>query len=77
MNQKASVMMEILIFLVVAVFLSAAILFLVKSGVLETKSSYEEANVLNTEFLPTGRTGTLVLKEFEFCGYIDEDFNHI
>ncbi len=75
MNKKASVLIEILIFLVAAVFLSATILFLVKSGIIQTKSSYEEVSVLNTEFLPMGRGGTLVLKQFDFCGYIDENLN--
>jgi len=75
MNKKASVLIEILIFLVAAVFLSATILFLVKSGIIQTKSSYEEVNVLNTEFLPMGRGGTLALKQFDFCGNVDEKFN--
>ncbi|HLC88986.1 MAG TPA: hypothetical protein VJG49_03040, partial [Candidatus Nanoarchaeia archaeon] len=51
------------------------ILFLVKSGVIKTKSSSEEINVLNTEFLPMGRGGTLVLKQFQFCVNVDKSLN--
>ena len=71
LDKKASFAVELLVFLVLAAFLSAAILFLVKSGVLETKSSYEHVDLINTEFLPTGRTGTLALKEFVFCEQVD------
>ena len=75
MNKKGSVIIEIMIFLVALVFLSATILFLVKSGVIKTKSSSEEINVLNTEFLPMGRGGTLVLKQFQFCVNVDKSLN--
>src|SRR3989344_5767929 len=77
MNKKASVMIEIMIFLVIAVFLSATILFLVKSGVIQTKESYEEVNVLNTEFLPMGRGGSLTIKQFQFCGDVSSDYTCI
>lgn len=64
-----------MIFLVLAVLISATILFLVKSGVIKTKDSGAEISVLNTEFLPIGRSGTLVLKQFDFCGYVDENYD--
>tara|TARA_Y100000034_G_C6830785_1_gene374972 strand:- start:592 stop:1194 length:603 start_codon:yes stop_codon:yes gene_type:complete len=77
MNKKASVMVEVMVFLVIAVFLSATILLLVKSGVIKTKNSYKETSVLNTEFLPLGKSGDFAITDFSFCGSVDNDFNCI
>ena len=75
MNKKASVMIELLVFLIIAVFLSASILFLIKSGIIHTKDSYEDVNLLNTEFLPLGRGGSLLIKDLSFCSYVNQDFH--
>lgn len=72
MNKKASALVELLVLLVVAVLSSAVVLLLVRGGVLEVKSTpaeYEE--VLNTEFLPYAQEGTLVIKGFQFCSFVD------
>jgi hypothetical protein len=70
MNKKG-VMLQVLIFLVVVIFTSALMLLLVKMGVVDVQSGNSEP-ILNTEFIPLERGGTLVMKSVEFCGYIDE-----
>ena len=72
MNKKGKVIISLLIVMIVIVLTSAGILFLVKSGRIELKDVQTEP-VLNTEFLPTGRSGELAIRNFEFCDSV-EDF---
>src|SRR3989344_8710311 len=69
MNKKGSVLTQLLIFLVVAIFSSALVLFLVKLGVLIPDKS--EESILNTELIPYGREGSLFISEFQLCGFIE------
>ena len=77
MNQRASVVIEIILFMVLVVVTSAVVLLLVRSGVIMVKAENEDISVLNAEFLPYERSGTVVMKEFEFCTAIDEQFHCI
>lgn len=67
--------LEILVFLMVAVFTSAAVLFLVQAGVLSVRASGEDVPLLDTEFVPVAREGHLVVKEFQFCSYVDDHYD--
>ncbi len=67
--------MEIVIFLIVVVLTSALVLFLVQSGIVTVKAESEDVSVLNAEFIPVGREGYLAIKEFQFCGAIDDLYN--
>lgn len=73
MDSKGKIATQILIMLVVVVLTSAAVFSLVQAGVIEVRQ-VEGASVLNTEFIPFMREGTLVIKEFKFCGLVDEDY---
>lgn len=63
----------VLIVLVAALLVGALLLLLFGTGVFS--SSDNDEPILNTEFLPVGRGGTLVVKEFVFCSFVDERFN--
>lgn len=72
---KRGFMTEFLVLLVVIVFTSLTILLLVRYNLLQVKERNEEVQILNMEFIPYGREGTLVMKEFNFCQAVDEQFN--
>ena len=74
MNTKASVITETLVFLIVITLTSAIILFLIQSGIIAVKADNNDISVLNTEFIPFAQEGTLVLKDFQFCSFVDEKF---
>ena len=72
-NKKASALVTALIFLIIIVLTSSAILVLVKSGFIEVKTEDSSKRILNTEFIPFDRAGSLVLRDLLFCDYVDED----
>ena len=74
MNQHGSIMMELFIFLIVILLTSATVLFLVQSGILQVRAVGDEAPILNMEFIPVGREGILAMKEFQFCGQVNEQY---
>ncbi len=73
MNNKAYATLEILIVLVAIVITSALILFLVQQGVLTVNSNTNQ-QILNTEFIPYERQGSLAIKDFSFCSYVNEQY---
>ena len=74
MNTHGSIMMELFIFLIVILLTSATVLFLVQSGILQVRAVGDEAPILNMEFIPVGREGILAMKEFQFCGQVNEQY---
>lgn len=72
MNTNASVMLELLIFVVTVILTSAFVLFLVQTGVIAVEANAQEVPLLDTEFIPVGREGTLAIKDFQFCDSVDE-----
>jgi hypothetical protein len=76
-NKKGKVATELLIMLITVVVTSAIIFLLVQAGVLTVKMEAEQTSVLNTEFIPMGREGSLAVKDFKFCGFVDSDYNCI
>jgi len=77
MKKKGAIAIEILIMLVTVVITSAIIFLLIQGGVLKVKSSNAEVNVLNTDFIPMGREGFLAITNFDFCDYIDDNYQCI
>src|SRR3989344_3324579 len=75
MNNRGSVM-EVLVLMIVVVLTSGVILLLVNTGIITVKAQSNEP-ILNTEFIPLGREGSLVIKEFKFCENVDESYNCI
>lgn len=75
MKKRGRIAVEILVVLVVMIFTSALILVLVKSGVINVRSDVATEPILNAEFLPGGRIGSLAIEDFEFCDFVDDDFN--
>jgi len=70
MNRKATIAKEALIILITVVITSAAVFGLVKFGLLdvdEAQASNTGASMLNTEFMPFGRGGDVVIQNFRFC----------
>ena len=77
MNKHGSIMMELFIFLIVILLTSATVLFLVQSGILQVRADTGDVPILNMEFIPVGREGTLAIKEFQFCGRVNEQYQCI
>src|SRR3989338_8011966 len=73
MNNRGSVM-EVLVLMIVVVLTSGVILLLVNTGVITVKAQSNEP-ILNTEFIPLCREGSLVIKDFKFCENVDEFYN--
>src|SRR3989344_2949533 len=74
MNKKASTIIESLLILVAVVLSSAVVLFLVQKGIVNVKADTSPQPLLNTEFIPFAREGTLAITEFQFCQYVDEEY---
>jgi hypothetical protein len=74
-SKQGSIVTKILVFLIVIVLTSALVLVLVKTGILSPDPSFGDVEVLNSEFIPLERSGSLVIKEFDFCRYIDQELN--
>ncbi len=72
-GKKGKVIVGILIVMILVVLTSAVILSLVKFGVIEVRDVTTEP-LLNAEFVPLERKGGLVVKDFQFCGFVDDDF---
>lgn len=75
MNNHATFATELLIMLVIVVVTSASVLFLVQAGLITVKAESEGDPILNTEFIPIAREGTLAIKGFMFCRDVDEQYN--
>lgn len=73
-NKKGKIATGILLMLIVVVVTSVVIFLLVQQGVIKVKEM-EGASALNMEFIPFIREGYLVVKEFKFCSFVDEDYN--
>lgn len=74
MNKKGGMVMVVLLMLVVIVITSAGVLILVKTGLIGVNPEYEQVPLLDTEFVPVGGEGYLVVKEFQFCYYVTDDY---
>lgn len=74
LNNKGKLAVEILIWLITIVLTSAAILLLVKTGMIAVKADTPEPDVLDLEFIPLGRGGTLALLDIKFCESVGADF---
>lgn len=75
MNKKAAGITELIVLLIVIVVTSAAMLLLVKFNIITLKTDGAQEPVLNAEFIPYAREGTLVIKEFSFCRSVDDAYN--
>ncbi|MBI2669387.1 hypothetical protein HYX14_06110 [Candidatus Woesearchaeota archaeon] len=75
--KQASVVVEIFVLLIAIVLTSAGILFLVQAGILSVKAETGDVSLLNTEFIPYGREGTLEITHFEFCQNVGDDYQCI
>lgn len=60
---------ELLLVLVTMVFTSAVVFTIISLSVVEVEASSDTTSMLNTEFLPFGRGGELVINNFRFCDY--------
>ena len=74
--KQAKIEVRILLFLIIVGITSASVLSLVRFGILTPKSG-GDVNLLNAEFIPFGREGYLVVKDFKFCEFVDEKFRCI
>jgi len=75
LNERGGIAIEVLVMLIVVVVTSAIVLVLVQTGTIAVKAESQDVSLLNTEFIPHGRAGSLVIKEFQFCSFIDEQYN--
>lgn len=77
MNKKGGIVMVLLLMLVVIVITSAVVLILVKNEIIGVNPEYEDVSLLDAEFVPVGSSGSLVIKNFKFCGMVDEGYTCI
>ena len=75
MHTKGNVAIQVLLLLLTAVIASAVVLWLVQSGILTVKADNEEVPILNAEFIPVGREGTVAVKDFQWCLAVDDNYN--
>lgn len=73
-NKKAKIELEILIFMIIILLVSGAIFGMIRAGILSVRPGAEQVSVLNTEFIPFNREGSLALKNFNFCAWVDEQY---
>lgn len=75
-KKKGGVLVQFLVFMIVVVFISAIMIFLLKSGVLSVKEPQNDVpNVLNTEFfIGNNDKENFLVNNFEICSSL-ENFN--
>ncbi len=73
---KGNAVTELLVMLVVVVITSAVVLLLIQQGVLSVKAENDQP-LLNAEFIPLVRGGDLAVREFQFCGGVNAEFQCI
>ncbi len=73
-SKKGSVIIEIFVMLILVVMTSAIILSLLKFNIIDIKSGEQEP-ILNTEFIPLEREGSLAVNSFSFCRYVDAAYH--
>ncbi len=69
-QERSAVPFDILLFLAIVVITSAVLLSLLSFGFITLKDQ-PPAQILNTEFIPFERDGTMVISTFEFCSSVD------
>ena len=74
MNKRGNAMIELLGVLVVIVVTSAVVLLLISSGVISVRAEEDDLPLLNTEFIPFGQEGYLVVQNFQFCDSVDDNY---
>lgn len=77
MNNQAKIEIELFVMLIVVVATSAAILLLIQGGIISVRADTNSEPILNAEFIPMGREGSLVFRDFYFCSYVSEDYQCI
>ena len=73
--KQAKIATEILVILITIVTTSAIIFLLIQAGAITVKDSGNDVSLLNANFVPMGREGSVVIKDFNFCSYIDDNYN--
>jgi len=76
-QKKGGIVIQILVLMVLIVISSSVLLFLINRGVINVKESGQTEQILQANFLPIGREGTVAVKEFAFCGNVNEDYECI
>lgn len=84
LSKKGGLAIESLTLLVTVLFTSAAVFYLVQSGIVSVEgnngyssSSITQEQFLNVEFLPIEKGGTLAIQDFVFCYQEDVNINAI
>ena len=65
-NKHGKIELEILILIIILV-VSGIISGLIQAGILNVRPGMEQVSVLNAEFIPFTREGTLAISTFQFC----------
>jgi hypothetical protein len=75
-NKKAGITTQVIAILIVVVFTSALILYLINSGIITPKEQ-NEVDVLNTRFLYQRESGELKVNFIKACELVSPDFECI
>ncbi len=73
-SRTGNIAIQVLLLFITVIVTSAVILALVQTGIISINADEEEISLLDTEFIPVSREGTLSIKEFQFCRTVDENY---
>lgn len=73
--KQGKIELEILIFVIIILAVSGTIFGLIRAGIINVRPGTEQVSVLNAEFIPFVREGTLAINTFQFCGWVDGQYN--
>jgi len=72
-NKKGKIEIELFMVLIGVAVIVGGLLLLIQGGVISVKADSNE-QILNTEFIPMGREGSLVISNFYFCDSVSDDY---
>lgn len=73
-SRTGNIAIQVLLLVIVVAVTSAVVLVLVQTGIISINADEEEVSLLDTEFIPVSREGTMTIKEFQFCQMVDEQY---
>lgn len=74
-NKKANIAVEVLVFLIVVSLVSGTLLFLIQSNVIQVQgAAVQQQPILNANFIPSAREGSIAIIEFQFCDVVTQDY---
>jgi len=74
-SKKGKLELEILIILIIILLISGTLFGLIRAGIITVKGGESQVEVLNSEFIPFVREGSVSVENFQFCGWVEQDYS--